>query len=164
DPAYTLPMLAGLIAVMFLNRQSTVRRNVVLASILLSHVYLIFTIFNKYFIVEPAIKVAMARQNVAVEQYQTIPAPLQNFLWQGIIKTPEGYYAGYSNSARGTVAFVSLLLIERHSSLDTALPNFRSSEVLTKSSSNSGWLLKTADSTYIYNDMRFSTAKVLLEK
>src|SRR5690606_170787 len=88
DPAYTLPMLAGLIAVMFLNRQSTVRRNVVFASILLSHVYLLFTIVNKYFIVEPAIKVAMARQNVAVEQYQTIPAPLQNFLWQGIIKTP----------------------------------------------------------------------------
>src|SRR5690606_27072308 len=48
DPAYTLPMLAGLIAVMFLNRQSTVRRNVVFASILLSHVYLLFTIVNKY--------------------------------------------------------------------------------------------------------------------
>ncbi|HLT08516.1 MAG TPA: metal-dependent hydrolase [Cyclobacteriaceae bacterium] len=164
DPAYTLPMLAGLIAVMFLNRQSTVRRNVVFASILLSHVYLLFTIVNKYFIVEPAIKVAMARQNVAVEQYQTIPAPLQNFLWQGIIKTPEGYYAGYFNPWRGTVPFESFLFFERNSTLENELLKFRAYQGLTKFSSNYDWLLKTSDSTYIYNDMRFSTAKGWLEK
>lgn len=164
DPAYTLPMLIALIAVMFYRRTSTMRKRIMYTGITLSHAYLLFTIFNKYIMVEPALKAEMERQNLKVEQYQTIPAPLQNFLWQGLIKTQNGYYAGYFNPWRGEVQFDSFLFYERDLQSEQELKGFGQYQGLRKFSSGYDWLEKTSDRTYVYNDMRFSTAKGWLEK
>src|SRR5690554_6303921 len=69
DPAYTLPMLIALILVMFYKREAKKRKKVIGVGIIVSHAYLLFTIFNKYAVVEPAIKAAMAQQNLQVERY-----------------------------------------------------------------------------------------------
>ena len=164
DPAYTLPMLIALIMVMFYRRTSTTRKRVMYTGIALSHAYLLFTIFNKYVMVEPALKAAMEKQQLKVEQYQTIPAPLQNFLWQGVIKTTDGYYAGYFNPWRGEVPFDSFLFYERDLQSEQELKGFGQYQGLRKFSSDYDWLEKTSDTTYVYNDMRFSTAKGWLEK
>lgn len=164
DPAYTLPMLIALIMVMFYQRTSATRKRIIYAGIALSHAYLLFTIFNKYLVVEPAIKAEIARQSFEVEQYQTIPAPLQNFLWQGLIKTADGYYAGYFNPWRGEVPFDSFLFYKRDLNSELELRDFSQYQGLRKFSSNYDLLEKTSDTTYVYNDMRFSTAKGWLEK
>lgn len=164
DPAYTLPMLIALIAVMFYRRTSATRKRVIYTGIALSHAYLLFTIFNKYLVVEPAIKAEIARQSFEVEQYQTIPAPLQNFLWQGLIKTADGYYAGYFNPWRGEVPFDSFLFYKRDLNSELELRDFSQYQGLRKFSINYDLLEKTSDTTYVYNDMRFSTAKGWLEK
>lgn len=164
DPAYTLPMLIALIMVMFYQRTSATRKRIIYAGIALSHAYLLFTIFNKYLVVEPAIKAEIARQSFEVEQYQTIPAPLQNFLWQGLIKTADGYYAGYFNPWRGEVPFDSFLFYKRDLNSELELRDFSQYHGLRKFSSNYDLLEKTSDTTYVYNDMRFSTAKGWLEK
>lgn len=164
DPAYTLPMLIALVMVMFYQRTSATRKRVIYAGIALSHAYLLFTIFNKYLVVEPAIKAEIARQSFEVEQYQTIPAPLQNFLWQGLIKTADGYYAGYFNPWRGEVPFDSFLFYKRDLNSELELRDFSQYQGLRKFSINYDLLEKTSDTTYVYNDMRFSTAKGWLEK
>ena len=164
DPAYTLPMLIALIVVMFYRRESKKRKNAIVIGIIVSHSYLLFTIFNKYAIVEPAIKEEMAKQNLQVERYETIPAPLQNFLWQGIIKTPEGYYAGYFNPWEKNVPFDTFLFFKRDLESEKELEGFWEYQGLKKFSRNYDWLEKTTDNSYIYNDMRFSTAKGWLEK
>lgn len=164
DPAYTLPMLIALIIVMFYRRESKKRKKAIGVGIIVSHAYLLFTIFNKYAVVEPAIKAAMAQQNLQVERYETIPAPLQNLLWQGIIKTPEGYYAGYFNPWRGDVPFDTFLFFERDLDSEGELEDYGPYHGLRKFSRDYHWLVKTGDNTYIYNDMRFSTAKGWLEK
>ena len=164
DPAYTAPMLVALVAAMFYRRHSPVRKRIIYTGIALSHVYLLFTIFNKYAMVEPALKAEMQRQQLQVEQYQTIPAPLQNFLWQGLIKTTDGYYAGYFNPWRSRVPFETFLFFERDLDSEQELLEFRPYHGLRKFSSDYDWVVKTSDTTYIYNDMRFSTAKGWLEK
>src|SRR5690606_19295090 len=113
---------------------------------------------------EPALKAEMERQQLAVEQYQTIPAPLQNFLWQGLIKTTDGYYAGYFNPWRSSVPFDSFLFFKRDLDSEQDLLDYAPYRGLRRFSSDYDWLVKSSDTTYIYNDMRFSTAKGWLEK
>jgi inner membrane protein len=164
DPAYTLPMLISLILVMFYKRESPKRKNIIFTGIVVSHIYLLFTIINKYALVEPMIKAEMENQNLRVERYETIPAPFQNFLWQGIIKTPQGYYAGYFNPWKTSMRFDTFLFFERDLESEKELERFEQYQGLKKFSRNYDWLEKTGNSTYIYNDMRFSTAKGWLEK
>src|SRR5690554_5937767 len=147
DPAYTLPMLIALITVMFYSRQSSTRIKIIYSGVIISHAYLLFTIFNKYVVVEPALKAEMEEQNLKVEQYQTIPAPLQNFLWQGLIKTPEGYYAGYFNPWRGQVPFDTFLYYERDLESEMELKGFEQYKGLRKFSSGYDWLVQTSDTT-----------------
>lgn len=164
DPAYTLPMLIALILVMFYKREAKKRKKVIFTGIVVSHIYLLFTIFNKYALVEPMIKAEMEKQNLQVERYETIPAPLQNFLWQGIIKTPQGYYAGYFNPWKTKMPFDTFLFFKRDLESEKELEEFEQYQGLRKFSRNYDWLEKTGNNTYIYNDMRFSTAKGWLDR
>lgn len=163
DPAYTVPMLVALIVVMFYHREAPGRRKSVWLGILISHAYLLFTIVNKVFWVDPALKEEMDIQNLNVERFETIPAPLQNFLWQGIIKTPEGYYAGYFNPRSGRVPFDSFIYFPREREAERELEAFDDYQKLMKFSRNYGWIEKVDENRYIYNDMRFSTTKGWLE-
>lgn len=164
DPAYTLPMLVALIVLMFYRRESVQRIKIIFLGIAISHVYLVFTVVNKYGIVEPAIKREMLEQGLDVERHETIPAPLQNFLWQGIIKTPTGYYAGYFNPWRKDPSLNSFLFFERNRESEKELEDFEQYQRLKRFSRDYDWVEKTANNTYIYNDMRFSTTKGWLEK
>lgn len=164
DPAYTLPMLVALILVLFYHRESKKRRKINFAGIIISHAYLLFTIFNKYALVEPAIKAEIEKQKLEVEMYETLPAPLQNFLWQAIIKTPEGYHTGYFNPLDKDILFDNFLFFQRDLHAERELEEFEQYQGLKKFSRNYGWLEKTGKATYLYNDMRFSTTKGWLEK
>lgn len=164
DPAYTLPMMIALIMVMFHRRDSFRRRKTIYTGVIISHVYLLFTICNKFLLVDPALKTNLASQDLRVERMETIPAPFQNFLWQGIIKTPDGYYAGYFNPWRGTVPFSTFLFFKRDVDIENSLADYAPYQGLTRFSRNLHWVEKVGDNQYIYNDMRFSTAKGWLDK
>lgn len=164
DPAYTLPMMIALIMGMFLRQDSSRRRKTIYSGVILSHVYLLFTVCNKFLLVNPTLQTELDRQDLRVERMVTIPAPFQNFLWQGIIKTPDGYYAGYFNPWRGTVPFSSFLFFKRDLSIEETLEDYGPYQGLTTFSRDLHWVEKIADNQYIYNDMRFSTSKGWLEK
>lgn len=164
DPAYTVPMMIALILVMFSGRNTGRRRRIIYIGLIASHIYLLFTIFNKYWVVDPALREEVARQNLTVELMETIPAPFQNLLWQGIIKTPGGYYAGYFNPRKGKVPFSSFLYFKRDLEAEKELSRYGDYQGLKKFSRNYDWVEKVGNNKYIYNDMRFSTAKGWLEK
>lgn len=164
DPAYTLPMLLAGIMVMFNRKSSFRRRKILFIGMAVSHAYLLFTIFNKFWIVDPALKEEIARQSLEVVMVETIPAPFQNFLWQGIIKTPHGYYAGYFNPRRDKIPFDSFIYFERDLESEKKLEGYKSYQGLIKFSRNLQWVQKLENNEYIYNDMRFSTAKGWLVK
>ena len=164
DPAYTRPMLIALIVLMFYHRESARRRKINNIGIAISHAYLLFTLLNKLWVVDPALKRALEQQNLEVEIMTTIPAPFQNFLWQGIIKTPEGYYAGYFNPRKEPVPFDAFLFFKRNVALENKLSRFENFQKLTRFSRNHHLVEKLKPNHYIYNDMRFSTTRGWLEK
>jgi len=164
DPAYTLPMLIALILIMFYRRDAMRRKKIIYTGMIVSHAYLLFTVLNKFLLVDPALREEIERQNLKVEMVETIPAPFQNFLWQGIIKTPNGYYAGYFNPRRGKVPFDTFLYFDRDLALENKLADFDKFKGLTEFSRNYHWVKELEANHYIYNDMRFSTTKGWLEK
>src|SRR5690554_6225530 len=132
DPAYTLPMLIALILIMFYRRDAMRRKKIIYTGMIVSHAYLLFTVLNKFLLVDPALREEIERQNLKVEMVETIPAPFQNFLWQGIIKTPNGYYAGYFNPRRGKVPFDTFLYFDRDLALENKLADFDKFKGLTE--------------------------------
>lgn len=164
DPAYTLPMMVTVIMAMFYKRESSRRRKIIYSGILLSHVYLLFTLFNKYYMVNPYFRQEMERQHLEVEMFQTLPAPFQNFLWQGIIKTPQGYYAGYFTPGKENNPLGSFIFFKRDQEVENRLEAFSKYKGLKKFSCNYHLVEKVGNNKYLYNDMRFSTAKGWLEK
>src|SRR5690606_41342541 len=70
---------------------------------------------------------------------------LQNFLWQGLIKTPEGYYAGYFNPWRGQVPFDTFLYYERDLESEMELKGFEQYKGLRKFSSGYDWLVQRSE-------------------
>lgn len=100
DIFYTLPIILGLVIIMFINRASVVRRKLIVTTVLLTTLYLAGTVVNKMHI-NSVFKNALAKQNIDYERYKTVPLPLTNFLWMGIAEIESGYFIGlYSNFDR----------------------------------------------------------------
>jgi len=97
DIFYTLPIILGLLIIMLIHRASAVRRKLIVATVLLTSLYLAGTVVNKMHI-NTVFKNAFAEQNIDYERFKTAPLPLTNFLWMGIAEIESGYYIGlYSN-------------------------------------------------------------------
>jgi inner membrane protein len=97
DIFYTLPLILALIIIMFLKRTSAFRRKLIVTTVLITSLYLLATVGNKFYI-NTVFKNAFAEQNIDFERFKTSPLPLSNFLWMGIAETETGYYMGlYSN-------------------------------------------------------------------
>jgi inner membrane protein len=94
DPLYTLPLLAGSIAVLFMAKTSLKRRRTAIVALSLSTFYLLLTMLNKInvnHIVEDNLKA----QNISHQKYMTSPTFFNNLLWSVVVKGEEQYYVGY---------------------------------------------------------------------
>lgn len=95
DPVYTLPFLLFTIMAIARKRTDPKRKKWNTIGLVVSTAYLMFTVVNKLFIIDPAFEQAMQEQKIQYEAYETRPAPLQNILWTMNAKTDSGYYIGY---------------------------------------------------------------------
>jgi inner membrane protein len=97
DPVYTLPMLMSLLIVLWLKRESDLRRRIANLGLVISTAYLALTLLNKKYIDSVFYK-SFERQGIEVEHYMSNPAPLTNLLWYGLAKGTDGvlYYGLYS--------------------------------------------------------------------
>ncbi len=94
DPLYTLPLLIGVIAVMFLHRTSSRRRLLNYVGIGVSTAYLALTVVNKVYI-NSVFQDQLHQQNIAHSRILTSPTPFNNILWRGVAQGTEGYWEGY---------------------------------------------------------------------
>lgn len=92
DPLYTLPLIGGLIYVLFKRNSGTQTAN--LWGIGLSSLYLSWSVGVKLYVDN---KVHNGLQEQGVEQYQlfTTPSPFNTLLWRGVARTSSGYYEVY---------------------------------------------------------------------
>lgn len=93
DPAYSLPLLAGVVSALLLHRMPRGHRlNAV--GLALSCLYLLWSVGAKLY-VERAVHASLARQGIAHEALLTTPTAFNTLLWRVLIVDGEGYAEGY---------------------------------------------------------------------
>ena len=94
DPFYTIWLLISFIALLILKASSRLRKYFLTGGLTLSTIYFLFTIINKITI-NHTFEKSLHAKNIDYTSCTTNPVPLSNFLWYGMAKTDNGYYAGY---------------------------------------------------------------------
>ena len=94
DPLYTLPLIAGVIAVMVARRNPMKAYYFNLAMLALSTLYLGWS-FAAKFHAKGIAREELARQGIEYRQVVTLPSPFNTILWRFVAMTPEGYAVGW---------------------------------------------------------------------
>ena len=94
DPLYTVPFLICVIVVMFKKRDSKARNVWNMTGLVLSTLYLMFTLVNKA-TVDRVMKHNLLESGISTMQYDSYPSPLNNALWFGLAESPEHFHIGY---------------------------------------------------------------------
>lgn len=122
DPAYTLPLMVGLVAAMAWQRSGRgLRWN--LAGLLLSTAYLGWSMTAQHMATQVA-RESLRQEGIAAEQLLVTPAPFNTVLWRLVAVSPTQYHEGYYSllDGRPTVRWAShdrgAALIEQHSASD----------------------------------------------
>lgn len=90
DPLYTLPLLIGVVIVLFLRRNDPRRRRVNGLGLVLSSAYMALTLVTKY-TAHTAIADSLHRQGIAYSAIATRPAPFNTILWTANVDCGDHY-------------------------------------------------------------------------
>ncbi len=94
DPFYTVPLLVTLTTVLFMKRQNKWRSIINKSGLIISSLYIIWSIGVKAHVDKIAIQ-SLADQNIEYGQILSVAAPFNTFLWRFIVMDDAGYYEGY---------------------------------------------------------------------
>lgn len=94
DPAYTLPLLIGVIAALVVSRTRALGHKLNWVGLALSSCYLVWTVGAKWH-VERVARESLASQGIVYEQLLTVPAPFNTLVWRVLATYPDGYYDGF---------------------------------------------------------------------
>jgi inner membrane protein len=94
DPLYTLPLIAGVVAVAVARRNPQRAYRFNLAMLGLSTLYLGWS-FAAKFHVQGIAREALARQGIEHRQILTLASPFNTILWRFVVMTPGGYAEGW---------------------------------------------------------------------
>jgi len=151
DPLYTLPFLVFLILTMFQKRTSKKRHYYNSIGLTLSTAYLALTFLLKS-MAFTKFENALQTQNIAYEQLDTRPSPLNTILWSANVETKDTYLLGnYSFFDTQDISFDTYP--KNHELLGNLIENEKVKRMIAISE---GWytINKIGDQLY-YNDLRF---------
>jgi inner membrane protein len=94
DPAYTLPLSAGVLAALFMKRGSERRQASAWLGLGVSSAYLVWTLGAKFH-VEKVIRDELSDQGVVWKTILTTPAPFNSILWRAVVMAEGGYYEAW---------------------------------------------------------------------
>ncbi|HEY5719237.1 MAG TPA: metal-dependent hydrolase, partial [Gammaproteobacteria bacterium] len=100
DPLYTLPLLAGLLALLVLRRNPHRARRLNTAGLVLSSLYLAWTVGAKLE-VERAARASLAASGLDTAPLLSTPAPFNSLLWRVVVMTGDGYLEGFHSLLDG---------------------------------------------------------------
>jgi inner membrane protein len=94
DPLYTLPLLLGLVTLLFKRKNPVHAMRSLWIGIAFSSIYLIWSIGAKLHIQSVA-ENSLSNQNITVTQTLVGPSPFNTVLWRVVGKTEDGYVEGF---------------------------------------------------------------------
>ena len=92
DPAYTLPLIVGVVAALRLNHARGLRWNA--AALVLTTLYLGWSVLAQQH-VERIARASLASQGIDAQGLLVTPAPFNTVLWRLVATTPGRYHEGY---------------------------------------------------------------------
>ena len=96
DPAYTLPLLIGVICTLIPKIQAATAYHINAAALVLSSLYLFCALILKVSI-DDKVKTALNNRQIPVNAYISTPAPLTTLLWRIVVMSDGQYYEGYAS-------------------------------------------------------------------
>ncbi len=94
DPLYTLPLLAGVLALLFLKKSLLLGRRLNYLGLTISTVYLFWSLFAMLH-VKSVTADALDRQGIHYTRLLSGPTPFNTILWRSIAITDSGYVEGF---------------------------------------------------------------------
>jgi inner membrane protein len=94
DPAYSIPLLAGVFTAIAMSRNKTRGHTVNAACLAISTVYLFWSIGAKIY-VEGVARESLERQGISNSELLTTPTAFNTLLWRVLAMDGEGYSEGY---------------------------------------------------------------------
>lgn len=94
DPLYTLPLLAGVLALLFLKKSPQLSRRVNYLGLAISTIYLFWSLFAMLH-VKSVTAEALDRQGIHYTRLLSGPTPFNTLLWRSIAMTDSGYVEGF---------------------------------------------------------------------
>ena len=94
DPLYTLPLLIGVISALVMSRSRSRGHLVCLGGLMLSSLYLSWTVIAKQLVVD-RFESEIERQQINHSKLFTTPAPFNSLLWRAVVIGDGGYYESY---------------------------------------------------------------------
>lgn len=157
DPLYTLPLLIGSLSVLFLKRNTLLRKRIIVMALAMSWGYLTLTCINKYH-VSQVIQSNMQEQQLKATKYMSAPAPFTNILWSIIIKTEAGFHVGYYSLLDDTDHIMFKFIPQND---DLLLPYTQKSEMAESkinrliTFTKGFFAIQPHENSVLFNDLRF---------
>lgn len=93
DPLYTIPFCFFVLIIMLMRRSSRARRITNWMGIIISSLYLVWTLYNKT-TMNDIVKNTLASQGLKYERFTTSPSIFNNLLWSSTVETDSSYLIG----------------------------------------------------------------------
>jgi inner membrane protein len=162
DPAYTLPLAAGLLVGLFYRRDARRRRWANHAGLALSTLYLLATGINKLH-VESVFEASLRAQDLPAERVFTKATAFNNVLWTGIAKGEDGFYVGFYSLLDDDRRVDFRYVPKRHHLLGDAADS-RAVERLRWFSHGYFIVREAPDGTLLVHDLRFGRSDLGLTR
>lgn len=156
DPMYTLPFLICMLIVMFYKRQTNTRRLYLKLGFVLSSLYMLFTIGNKFY-VDSVFKKTLNEKGITYQRFSTQPSILNNILWYGIAETETSYYVGFYSLLDSKNNFTDWEELPKERAID--ISDYKNLKALSWFSNAYYNIIKNEDDTFSYQDLRYPIIK-----
>lgn len=94
DPVYSLPLMFGVLTAFFMSRSKHTGHIISLACLVVSSLYLVWTIGVKTHVGNVA-RESLAQKDIEYNRILTVPSPFNTFLWRILAMDDNQYYEGY---------------------------------------------------------------------
>jgi inner membrane protein len=153
DPFYTVPFLVCIIVTMFFKRTNTKRLLWLKAGVYISSAYMIFTIFNKFYM-DAVFEKSFEKAGINFTRFSAQPTIFNNFLWYAVAETEENYHLTfYSLFDEKSTSEKILTVKKNHDLLDMNDVNLRTLTWFSNKYYNISKKEKVG--TYKYVDLRY---------
>ena len=156
DPVYTLLFVTPLIIAAFYHRSKLLRKKLVWTGIILSSLYMCFTLYNKYRVTQ-VMKDTLVAENIEYSRFFTSPSILNNILWTGVAETEDAYYYGQYSLLDTEPKYTLSKIDKNHDLISDAATDDKVIKTLRWFSDDYYAVMKREDGNLQINDMRYGT-------